>query len=174
MSQALILIDLQVDFGAPDGAMGRQGRDVTAAQAALVKAQALTQAARTAGVPVIFVQLIGDQLCVAGTRGADFIGPQPQAGEHIVTKSRFCAFAGTDLATHLRAQGIGMVVLAGLTTECCVASTAWAAFEEGFKVVIAADACAAYEEDLHHVTLKALSLSEAGIADSAAIAAGWK
>ena len=174
MKPALILIDCQVDFGAPDGAMAQQGRDVTAAQAALVKAQDLTMAARAAKVPVIFVRLISDELCIEGTRGAEFIGPQPLAGEHIVTKSRFSAFANTGLAAHLRSLGIDTVVLAGLTTECCVAATAWPAFEEGLGVTIAADACAAYEDDLHRVTLKALALSAAQVSDSAGIAAGWK
>jgi nicotinamidase-related amidase len=174
MKTALLLIDFQRDFGAADGAMARQGHDITAAQAAVVKAQALAQAARAASVPVIFVRLISDQLCIAGTLGAAFIGPQPQAGEYIVTKSRFSAFANTDLADHLRGHGIGTTVLAGLTTECCVASTAWAAFEEGLQVTIAADACAAYEEELHRVTLKTLALSGAVVRDGAGIAAGWK
>ena len=174
MKQALILIDFQVDFGAPDGAMARQGRDVTAAQAALVKAQELAASARAAHVPVIFVRLISDQLCVAGTHGADFIGPQPQPGETIITKSRFSAFANTGLAAHLRAHDIDAVVLAGLTTECCVASTAWAAFEEGFGVVVAGDACAAYENGLHQATLEALKLSGAMIAPSVEIGIGWK
>ena len=174
MKQALILIDCQVDFGAPDGAMARAGHDVTAAQAALVKAQDLTMAARAAKVPVIFVRLISDDVCIEGTRGAAFIGPQPLVDEHIVTKSRFSAFANTGLEAHLRAQAIDAVVLAGLTTECCVAATAWAASEQGFQVMLAADACAAYEDGLHQVTLKALALSAAQVSVSAGIAAGWK
>ena len=174
MKQALILIDCQVDFGAPDGAMALQGRDIKAAQAALVKAQDLAMAARAAKVPVIFVRLISDELCAPGTRGADFTGVQAAPGEHIVTKSRFSAFANTGLEAHLRAHGIDTVVLAGLTTECCVASTAWAAFEEGFQVAIASDACAAYEDALHHATLKALAQSQAVVADSAVLTAGWK
>lgn len=174
MSQALLLIDCQRDFGAPDGAMALAGHDVTAAQTALARAQELAATARAADVPVIFVRLISDQLCIDGTRGAEFVGPQPLPGEQIITKSRFSAFANTSLAAHLRDQGIGTVVLAGLTTECCVASTAWAAFEEGLQVAIAADACAAYEDGLHHATLKALAQSQAVVADSAVLTAGWK
>ena len=174
MTPALILIDIQRDFGSPDGAMAQQGHDITAARAATAKAEDLTAAARAAGVPVIFVRLIHEEICVADTPGADFIGPQPRAGETIITKHRFSAFAQTGLAAHLRGQGIGTILLAGLTTECCVAATAWAAFEEGFQVLIAADACAAYEEDLHRVTLKALTLNGAVVTDTAAIAAGWK
>ena len=174
MKPALILIDFQVDFGAPDGAMARQGRDVTAAQAALGKAKKLVATARATETPIIFVRLISDELCIAGTRGADFIGPQPQAQDHVITKSRFSAFANTGLADYLRARRIKELVLAGLTTECCVASTAWAAFEEGFEVVVAGDACAAYENGLHQATLEALKLSGAMIAPSVEIGIGWK
>ena len=176
---ALILIDCQVDFGARDGAMALQGADVTAAQAALTKALALTDAARHAGVPVVFVRLLtrpGDEsaitreasqrrgerlpaLCVEGSRGADFIGPQPQPGETVISKSRFSAFAGTGLADHLQGRGVDTLVLAGLTTECCVQSSAWDALERDFHICLAGDACAAYDQELHRHTLRALALN---------------
>ncbi len=173
---ALLLIDMQVDFGAPDGAMARRGADIAAAQAAVARAEILAQAARAAGVTVIFVRLLNgaEDLCTEGTHGAAFIGPQPAAGEAIVSKSRFSAFAHTGLAGQLQAQGIGTLVLAGLTTECCVAATAWAAFEEDFRVVLAADACAAYENELHRHALKALQLSGAAVANVTDIARAWK
>jgi nicotinamidase-related amidase len=173
---ALLLIDMQVDFGAPDGAMARQGRDVGAARIAMAKAAMLAGAARRAGVPLVFVRLSaqpGENLRVEGTPGADFIGPLPEAGDVIVSKSRFSAFSGTGLAEQLRAQGIDTVVLAGLTTECCIQATAWAAFELDFHVVLAGDACAAYEEDLHRWGLRALELSGATIAGSADLIALW-
>ena len=191
---ALLVIDMQVDFGSPDGALALQGADVTAAQTALAKAEELTAAARAAKVPVIFVRLLthpggesriiaeektrrGDDspdLCVEGTRGADFIGPQPQPGEVIISKTRYSAFAHTGLGEQLHARDIDTLVLAGLTTECCVASSAWDAFERDFHVFIAADACAAYEPELHEQALKALGLSGAVVASVHDFAAGWK
>ena len=176
---ALLLIDMQVDFGAPDGAMARQGKDMTAPRGAIAKAVTLAAAAREAGVPLFFVRLStqagqGDGVCVEGTRGADFIGPLPQAGDIVVSKSRFSAFSGTGLADRLLSAGVDTVVLAGLTTECCIQASAWAAFELGFCVILAADACAAYEEDLHRCALRALELSGASIASSADLAERWK
>jgi ureidoacrylate peracid hydrolase len=188
---ALIVIDCQVDFGAPDGEMARRGADMTAPQAALVKAGSLTDAARAAGVRAVFVRLVtrgeskiareakqrrGDDepdLCVEGSHGADFIGPQPQAGEAIVSKTHFSAFARTGLAEQLQAQGVDTLVLAGLTTECCIQSSAWDAFEHDFHVFIADDACAAYEEALHRHALKALEMSGATVAPAADFAAAW-
>jgi len=191
---ALLVIDCQVDFGAADGEMARRGADMTAPQAALGKAQTLVDAARGAGVAVLFVRLIanpaaesyvirearvrqgedGPDLCVEGTRGAAFIGPQPLPTETIISKSRYSAFVHTGLGEQLHALGVDTLVLAGLTTECCVASTAWDGFERDFHIFIAADACAAYEEDLHRHALKALSLSGAVIGDTAEFARLWK
>jgi nicotinamidase-related amidase len=173
---ALLLIDMQVDFGAPGGAMARQGKDVTTAQAALANAAMLAAAARAARVPVVFVRLLGrpeEGLCVEGTRGADFIGPLPRPHELVISKSRFSAFAGTGLAERLHALKVETLVLAGLTTECCIQASAWAAFELDFRVILAADACAAYEDDLHRHALKALELSGATLAASAGLAVSW-
>ena len=190
---ALVLIDCQVDFGSPDGAMAQRGADMTAPQAALRQAQALTQAARAANVTLVFVRLLthpgGENriareakartqddkpdLCVEGTRGADFIGPQPQAGDRIVTKTHFSAFARTGLAESLHAQGVDTLVLAGLTTECCVASSAWDGFEHDFHIFIAQDACAAYEQALHDQALRALGLSGAMLAPTADFVRSW-
>lgn len=190
---ALVLIDMQVDFGAPDGEMARRGADVSACQAAVRKAEDLTAAARRAGVPVVFVRLLthpgaenrilreskqrqGDDepdLCRAGTRGAEFIGPQPQAGEALVSKAHFSAFARTGLGDQLHAQGVDTLVLAGLTTECCVQSSAWNGFEEDFHIFIAEDACAAYDQALHRHALKALQLSAATVAPVSGFIQAW-
>jgi nicotinamidase-related amidase len=113
-------------------------------------------------------------LCVEGTPGADFIGPKPQPGDAIVSKTHFSAFARTGLAEQLHTQGVDTLVLAGLTTECCVASSAWDAFERDFHIFIAADACAAYEASLHEGALRALEMSGATLASSAELRAAWK
>jgi ureidoacrylate peracid hydrolase len=191
---AVIVIDCQVDFGSPDGEMARRGSDMTAPQAALAKAVSLVDAARAAGVRVAFVRLLthpgGENkiareakarhhddepdLCVEGSRGADFVGPLPLAGDMIVSKTHFSAFAHTGLADQLHAQGIDTLILAGLTTECCVASSAWDGFEHDFHIFIAEDACAAYVADLHSHALKALALSGATLAPTQIFAENWK
>jgi ureidoacrylate peracid hydrolase len=191
---ALVLIDCQMDFGAPDGEMAKRGADVKPAQAAVKQAETLVAAARGAGVAVVFVRLLthpgGEDritreakarrgkdetdLCVEDTHGADFIGPQPQPGDSIVSKTHFSAFARTGLAEQLHAQGVDTLVLAGLTTECCVASSAWDAFERDFHIFIASDACAAYEAGLHEGALRALEMSGAFLASTAELAALWK
>jgi ureidoacrylate peracid hydrolase len=191
---AVLVIDCQVDLGAPEGEMARRGADMTAPQAALAKAQMLVEAARGAGVPVVFVRLVtnpaaesqvvreararqdedGPDFCLEGTHGAEFIGPQPLPGEAVISKTRYSAFAHTGLAERLHANSVDTLVLAGLTTECCVAASAWDAFGRDFHVFLAADACAAYEDHLHRHALQALALSGAVVADTPEFTALWK
>lgn len=191
---ALLLVDMQVDFAEPEGAMGQSGMDLSMVGPAIRNAVLLADAARAAGVPCLFARLITRQsdetdllrewkrrrgteddapLCQEGTRGAAFVGPQPREGEVVFSKNRYNAFSGTGLDAHLRGIKRDTLVIAGLTTECCVDSTVRDAFERDYHVVIAADAVAAYEKDLHDGALKALELNCAITASSAAIIGAW-
>lgn len=192
---ALLLVDMQVDFAEPDGAMARAGADLSMVRAALRNAVLLADAARAAHVPCLFARLITREsgetdllrewkkrrgteddapLCQEDTWGAEFVGPQPREREAVFSKSRYDAFSGTGLDAHLRGIKRDTLVIAGLTTECCVDSTARHAFERDYHVFIAADAVAAYEKDLHDGALKALELNCAMLVSSADIAAAWK
>lgn len=193
---ALVIVDMQVDFAAPDGVIGRFGVDLSAASMALEQAQRLATAARAAGAPVVFVGLettsdtdpptmlermrrrggdpeIERVICRRGTRGAAFHGPAPEPGELVIHKPRYSAFVGTDLDARLRARGVDTLVVCGLTTECCVDSTVRDAFHRDYHVFVASDACAAYEPDLHEGALKSLGLSFGLLADTALIEAAW-
>ena len=173
---ALLVIDIQRDFAAPDGAMARAGADMTAIAPAVDHAKALVAAARAAGVFPVFSHVVAPDgpLGRAGTRGTDFLDPAPRADDLVVRKPRYSVFAHTGLADTLKARGIDTLVLCGLTTECCIQSSAWDAFERDFRVVIATDAVAAYQPQLHQAVLRALELSGAILAPAAAIAACWK
>jgi nicotinamidase-related amidase len=52
----------------------------------------------------------------------------------------------------------GEIVLAGVTTDCCVLSTALAAADAGVHVMVAADACAGVTEADHQRALDAMAL----------------
>jgi len=194
---ALAVIDIQVDFASPDGLLGQYGVDMGMAAPAVDAASALVAVAREVGVPVVFVGLFtapetdspswnermrrrgGDPdseaaLCRAGQPGSAFYGPQPADGELVVAKTRYSGFVGTDLDARLKAMGVDTLVVCGLTTECCVAATAADAFDLDYHVFIAADACAAYEPDLHEVALKTMGLNTAILTDSVEVAKAWK
>jgi nicotinamidase-related amidase len=193
---AVLVVDMQVDFASPDGALGGF-IDMSVVKPALAAAERLVADARAAGAPVVFVGLwttpetdsaawnerlrrrggdpdVDAALCRAGQAGSAFYGPQPAPGELVVHKTRYSAFVGTDLDQSLRDMGVDTLVVAGLTTECCVDSTVRDAFDLDYHVFVAADACAAYEADLHEASLKVMELNSAILTDTAAIADAWK
>jgi hypothetical protein len=50
------------------------------------------------------------------------------------------------------------ILLAGVSTDCCVLSTATAAADAGVPVQVVADACAGVDEASHRKTLEVLAL----------------
>lgn len=52
----------------------------------------------------------------------------------------------------------GRLVLAGVSTDCCVLSTALAAADAGIEVLVVADACAGADDDTHAKALQVLDL----------------
>jgi nicotinamidase-related amidase len=73
----------------------------------------------------------------------------PKTGDVIVTKHQPSAFFGTDLEVQLRRRGIQTIVLAGISTNIGVESTARTGFEHGFQLVFVSDAMAARDGELH-------------------------
>jgi nicotinamidase-related amidase len=53
---------------------------------------------------------------------------------------------------------VGRLVLAGVSTDCCVLSTALAAADAGVEVVVVADACAGADDDSHAKALYVMDL----------------
>src|SRR4051812_35185764 len=56
----------------------------------------------------------------------------PKSGEPLFEKNQNSAFVGTSLEEHLRKHGIDSLVMAGLTTDHCVSTTARMAANLGF------------------------------------------
>jgi ureidoacrylate peracid hydrolase len=193
---AVLVIDMQVDFAAPDGSCAEGGCDMSAVPAALAAAERLADAARKAGALVIFPRLWTEPAtdsvvwkerrrrmghvrddsrypCRAGSRGAEFYGPMPQEGDLIVSKSKYSAFYGTELQDLLKARSIDTLVFAGLTTECCVDSSVRDACHLDYHIFIATDACAAYGEEMHRETLAVLEMNCGILTDVASVEAAW-
>ena len=77
------------------------------------------------------------------------------AGLPVVTAPTFGKW-GPDLAAAV--QGAGTIVLTGVSTDCCVLSTALAAADAGVAVRVVADACAGASEADHQRALDAMAL----------------
>jgi ureidoacrylate peracid hydrolase len=80
----------------------------------------------------------------------DELAPLPD--EYLVPKYRWSAFRQTYLELALRRRGITTIVLVGGTTEIGIASTAFAARDLDFDLVIVSDACSSpFPNDQDHL-----------------------
>ena len=70
---------------------------------------------------------------------------QPAQGERVLRKSVFSPFVEHDLSEQLRASGVTHLVVAGLHTHACLRLTAQDAYQRGFSVSLAEDACGSDE-----------------------------
>jgi nicotinamidase-related amidase len=133
---ALVVIDAQGEYR--DGRLPLEGIDP-----ALDVLAGLLDRARAAGALVIHVAhkgRPGGLFDCDAAGGAILPAAAPQNGEAVVEKPLPNAFAQTDLAERL--VGRKELVLAGFQTHMCISSTARAALDLGYRVTIAADACA--------------------------------
>mgnify|MGYP000973861754 CR=1 FL=1 len=138
---ALVLVDIQNDYF-PGGAMELRGADAAAERAA-----AVLDRFRTAGAPVVHVRhesaRPGATFFLPGTPGADIRAcVAPRAGEAVLTKAYPNSFRETPLAAQLAALGARRLVVCGMMTHMCVDATVRAAFDLGYAVTVAGDACA--------------------------------
>jgi nicotinamidase-related amidase len=72
----------------------------------------------------------------------------PRPDEPVVTKSAHSAFIGTDLEERLQRLGSETLVLCGIQTNYCVASTARMAGNLAYKTFVVGDACATFPQKL--------------------------
>lgn len=77
----------------------------------------------------------------------DELAPAPS--DYIIPKYRWSAFFQTYLDLALRTRKIDTIILAGGSTDVGVASTAYAARDLDYNLVIASDACSSPEQDNH-------------------------
>jgi ureidoacrylate peracid hydrolase len=189
---ALLLIDMQNGFFSPKGSIARIGFPIENLQPAIAPCQALLTAARKAGMPVAFTRYVyqpgltdggvmvddlvpelrRENALVRGTWDADIIPElSPAPGEAVFDKNRPSALLNTGLEDWLKAGGITRVIIAGVTTSCCVETSVRDLSQRDYHVLIAADACAEVDEERHRVALRTLSLLFARTATTAEITA---
>ena len=139
---ALLLIDVQQGLDDPRyGARNNPDAEQRIAD--------LLAAWRDARRPVIHVQHLSlepqSPLRAEAPGHAFKVEALPMPGEPVFRKHVNSAFIGTELEAHLRARGIGSLVIAGITTDHCVSTTARMAGNLGFAVTVVDDATATFE-----------------------------
>lgn len=179
---ALVLIDLQ------KGILGFAKAPYDSAQV-LAAAGALAQRFRALGAAVVLVR-VGwsaghadypaqpvDQPAPLPPGGlpADWLDfpaeLPPSPGDILIVKRQWSAFYGTELDLQLRRRGIETIVLGGVVTGIGVESTARAAWEHGYAVVLAEDACSAPNGDHHRFSMATIMPRIARVRPTAAVLA---
>ena len=177
---ALVLIDLQ------NGIVGRTLAPRSGAEVA-GRAKELAQRFRAAGARVVLVRVgwssdFGEILSQpvdepmqrpAGGLPAgwgELIDGLAEPGDIQIVKQQWGAFYGTGLDLQLRRRGIETVVLGGIATNFGVESTARQAWEHGYAVVLAEDACASLSAELHEMAIRHIFPRISRVAQSADIA----
>jgi len=148
---ALVVVDLQAGTAA--------GSFAEPIESVVANAARLADAFRARQLPVVFVRATGlpsgRTMHGGGPRElpAQWSAPldalPTAAGDLIVTKTGWSAFAGTSLDAHLRDLGVATVVVAGVATTFGIESTARSAYDLGYDVVVVTDAITDMSRDLH-------------------------
>ena len=175
----LVIVDLQNDFLATEGAYAR-GQTVSAealllpariapvAQAVkqhrgLVTSSLFTLWPDADGQPMISPHLLerrpflrtGD--FAPGSVGQANVPELQDCVDLVVCKVAYSAFFNTQLDWVLRKAGIDTVVVCGIVTNGGVASTARDAHLRDYNVVVLSDGCAAFSDALHQASLADLA-----------------
>jgi maleamate amidohydrolase len=138
---------------------------------AVAQTPELIKAARAAGIPVIHTRILylaencADggmwvkkspvmKAMVEGNVLAEFCDEvQPEQGELVIVKQYASAFFGTSLASHLHAQGIDTVIMAGCSTSGCIRASAVDAVQYGFRPIVVRDCVGDRHPDPHNANL---------------------
>lgn len=175
---ALVVIDMQVDFCAPGGWVDQLGESVENTRRPIAVIADLLAAVRRAGVTVIHTREghrpdlsdlnpnkrwrtrghglgIGDpgacgRILTRGEPGHAIVPElQPSPGEIVIDKPGKGSFHATDLDRILRTRGIRNLIIAGVTSDCCVQATMRDAADLGYECLLVSDATGAVEAANH-------------------------
>jgi nicotinamidase-related amidase len=140
----------------------------------LVPFQRAVGAARSAGVPIVYVRVAfrpgypevnrknksfsaitergGFTVSDAATHVHASVAPRPD--DPVVTKLRVSAFAGSDLEVILRSLEVDTLVLTGIATSGVVLSTLREAADKDYRLTVLSDACLDSDPEVHRVLME--------------------
>ena len=159
----VVVLDVISDFRFPGG-----GTVLSSLQRRTVALRALLQRARTASIPVIYVNdnlghwnsefsALKAQAAKSSPRAARSIAAlSPQAHDYVILKPRHSAFYGSPLEALLEHLRISTLVLTGVSTESCVWITACDAHTRGFALIAPGDTMAGLSPKAISATLTGL------------------
>jgi biuret amidohydrolase len=84
---------------------------------------------------------------------------KPRSGETVLNKLSAGTFATTGLEQRLRHQQIDAVIVTGVSSDVCVATTAREAADRGFRTVMVSDGCTTLSESMHQASLETFNIA---------------
>jgi maleamate amidohydrolase len=175
-ASALILVDFVEAYFSKESPLYAGVED------ALSSALRIRDAARAAGIPVIYTNVVYQkdgadggvfyskvpalEVFVAGNPlGRWPEGLEPADDELVISKQYPSAFFGTSLAETLKAKGIDTLIITGVTTSGCVRATCVDAMSYGFIPIVVADACGDRHAAPHEANLFDMNAKYADVVD---------
>ena len=114
-------------------------------------------------------------IITGGTWQADIVTSlAPLEDEFVVPKHRWSAFHGTYLDLALRTRGVTTIVLTGGSTDVGIASTAFAARDLDYNLVIVIDACTSPELDNHDQLMRRVFPRMSRVRTTEQVLAMWR
>ncbi len=170
---ALIVIDMQKDFYAPDGYVVKRGKLVSKMYSITKKVERFAQTLANKGILVIYTRFISKDgitpknlitavtkegftfPCVKGSGGEEIYDCAIPKEAILIDKPHYDAFAYTNIQTLLKKRNIQNVLISGVRTEVCVDATAKRAASEGYNSFILSDLVQTYDGNqfIHEHTL---------------------
>ena len=161
---ALILVDFVAAYFEPESPL------YAGVEAPLEAALTLRDAARMAGVPVIYTNVVLHPSLKDGGRFAQKVAPlsgfakghpygewangiDPAEDELVISKQYASAFFGTSLASTLTAASHDSLIITGLTTSGCIRATCLDACQHGFIPLVVEEAVGDRHEGPHQANL---------------------
>ena len=193
-STALVVIDMQNGFTEQGGSMAALGLPYAALRGAIPGCQRLVAAAREAGVPVIYTRyafqpgyqdagvmathlipsIVTNSALANGSWDAEIIKElTPGPDEIVIDKSRPSGFYGTRLEPVLSGLGVKNLVLAGVTTNICVETTARDAGQRDYVVHVVSDATAEFDQARHDHALNSIGFFFGWITNIEEVLEAW-
>lgn len=91
---------------------------------------------------------------------------EPRPDETVINKTTFGAFNSSPIEQVLRELHVKTLVITGISTNCCVETTARDAADRGFACVIVDEGTADYDEAAHDAALRAFHFNFGRVARS--------
>ena len=172
----LVVVDFQKGGDMPLSEVGIEVMPGDAERVA--RAEQILQAARDAGVPVVFFQEVhrrsgidfGRELdgtesvhCLDGDVATELVDSlRPRDGEFHIVKRRYSGFIGTEFEIILRGLGASTLILIGGLTDVCVHYTFADAHQRDFYVRVVSDCVGGSTLARHNASLDAMEYLQTG------------